>query len=274
MRPPAFQFYPDDFVAGTVGLSTEEVGAYIRLLCFQWGNGKLSSDIATLERIAGGKVSKAVLSKFPRGKNRRLEVERRKQQEYRDKQRLNGLASAKARLNRGSTTVQPPLDSGSALVDDSFQPKGNSPSPSPSPCTVRERMEIPFPETPNWETVKFEAERIGLPEWKAFDWFNEMEGCGWKDHQSRQINRWQSVILRVKIHWETLGRPSQSTNHSAKKPVNLIIHNDELKRIENRLKKLREGYDSNSGYTRESATEIKELNHRKKELRDLLGVKA
>jgi uncharacterized protein YdaU (DUF1376 family) len=34
-KPPAFQFYADDFLGGTIDLTTEEVGAYIRLLCFQ-----------------------------------------------------------------------------------------------------------------------------------------------------------------------------------------------------------------------------------------------
>jgi len=129
LKPPAFQFYPDDFIGGTVGMSAEEVGHYIRLLCFQWSHGKLSSDELTLERIAGGKISDTVRAKFPRGKNRRLEQERRKQQEYRDKQRLKGIASAKARFNRGSTVVQP------RVVDIRLEPEGNSPSPSPSPTS-------------------------------------------------------------------------------------------------------------------------------------------
>lgn len=130
MKPPAFQFYADDFIAGVVALSPHEAGCYIRLLCFQWSSGRIPTDVKTLEKICGGKVSKAVIKKFLRGKNARLETERKKQLEYRDKQRQKGVLSAKARFNHGSTTVQP---SG----EPEAQPKGNSPSPSPSPISIK-----------------------------------------------------------------------------------------------------------------------------------------
>jgi len=136
MKSPAFQFYADDFIGGTVALSMADTGAYIRLLCYQWGNGKIPSDEIELVRITGGKFSKAVLDKFPRGKNRRLEQERRKQSEYRNKQRLSGIASGKARrersLNHRSTVVEP------SAVERSL----NSPSPSPSPISKEERERV------------------------------------------------------------------------------------------------------------------------------------
>ena len=88
MKPPAFQFYAEDFLAGTLDMSQAEVGAYIRLLCHQWDKGFLSQDREKLQRIAGGPVSEDVLSKFQVGsdgllRNVRLETERVKQQEYR-----------------------------------------------------------------------------------------------------------------------------------------------------------------------------------------------
>ena len=103
MKPPAFQFYPDDFIGGTVGLTTVQVGAYIRLLCYQWGSGKIPTQKDAVNRIAGCLVSRDVLSKFPKGRNKRLELERKKQAEYREKQRQSGLASGRARR---STVVQ------------------------------------------------------------------------------------------------------------------------------------------------------------------------
>ena len=51
--PPSFDFYPDDFVAGTVHMTACELGMYIRYLCFQWGHGYLPEDDETLKRIAG-----------------------------------------------------------------------------------------------------------------------------------------------------------------------------------------------------------------------------
>ena len=119
-QPPAFQFYADDFLGGTIDLTTEEVGAYIRLLCFQWNRGSVPVQADKLKLIAGCDVTEAVKLKFPHGKNERLEQERQKQADYREKQRQKGILSGQARFNRGSTVVQP-----------SGEPKGNSPSPSP-----------------------------------------------------------------------------------------------------------------------------------------------
>ncbi len=130
MKPPAFQFYADDFLAGTIDMSAEEVGAYIRLLCHQWTRGEIpATDPAKLARIAGVTVSSDVLAKFPDGKNCRLESVRIKQDDYRALQSAKGKASAQARFNRGSTVVQP-------KQSPKGQPKVNSPSPSPSPSPI------------------------------------------------------------------------------------------------------------------------------------------
>tara|TARA_R110000868_G_scaffold245626_3_gene502180 strand:+ start:2996 stop:3748 length:753 start_codon:yes stop_codon:yes gene_type:complete len=133
-KAPAFQFYADDFLGGVADMTQSEVGAYILLLCQQWNRGSIPVETERQQLLAKGKISDHVLSKFPKSedgslKNDRLEKERMKQAEYRDKQREKGLKSAQARaeiakqvFNRGSTVVQP-----------NGQPEVNSPSPSPSP---------------------------------------------------------------------------------------------------------------------------------------------
>jgi len=132
MKPPAFQFYADDFLGGTCDMRADEVGAYMRLLCYQWNRGCIPiDDREKLERITGCEVSNDVLMKFPDGKNRRMESERAKQSAYRENQRKKGVASAKARFNRGSTVVQP------SAADSRLEPKVNSPSPSPKTETIR-----------------------------------------------------------------------------------------------------------------------------------------
>lgn len=138
MKPPAFQFYPDDFVGGTLDLTPHEVGCYIRLLCHQWNRGSIPVEPERLKNITGGDVSAHVLAKFQKAndgqlKNSRLEIERQKQADFRERQRQKGIASGlkrasqlEHRLNHGSATVQP-----------SVEPKGNSPSPSPSPYSTK-----------------------------------------------------------------------------------------------------------------------------------------
>ncbi len=61
---------------------------------------------------------------------------------------------------------------------------------------------------PSIEDVQTYATTIGLASWKADDWFNEMEGCGWLDFQHRPVAKWQPLLLRVKSKWEADGRPS------------------------------------------------------------------
>ena len=52
-KAPAFQFYANDFITGTQDWSIEEVGIYIRLLCYQWDHGFIPEDKNRLARIAG-----------------------------------------------------------------------------------------------------------------------------------------------------------------------------------------------------------------------------
>lgn len=61
---------------------------------------------------------------------------------------------------------------------------------------------------PSLLSVLAQANRIGLAHWKAEDWFNEMEACGWLDHQSRPVHNWRAFLNRVKAKWEADGCPS------------------------------------------------------------------
>lgn len=205
MKPPAFQFYADDFIGGTCDMTPEEVGAYVRLLCYQWGRGAIPSDADKLARVAGCPVSADVLAKFPDGRNARMEAERLKQDEWREQQRAKGQASARARMNRGSTTVQPRFNRGSTTVQPNTQPEANSPSPSPSPI---KHTHTPFADRPSLDEVKTAAQFIGLAPWKAEDWWNEMEGGGWLDYNHRPVANWRAVLNRVKAKWEAEGRPA------------------------------------------------------------------
>lgn len=49
--PPSFDFYHSDFIAGTSHMTPEEVGCYLRLLCYQWANGSIPRDKERLSRI-------------------------------------------------------------------------------------------------------------------------------------------------------------------------------------------------------------------------------
>ena len=109
---------------GTLGMSAEAVGAYIRLLCYQWDNGAVPDSDDFIMRCGGIANPHAVaevrlkFGKTTEGlKNSRLEDVRAKQADYRQKQAING-----AKRWVGNAKPMP-----------SHMPNACSPSPTPSP---------------------------------------------------------------------------------------------------------------------------------------------
>jgi uncharacterized protein YdaU (DUF1376 family) len=108
---PAFDLYPQRWLAGTVSLTAEERGAYIQLLCEQWEQEGLPDDVKRLLAIARCRPAALVniLPKFPKcddGKRRnsRLEVIREEQRVRIEKSRLKIEKMNAARVScRGST---------------------------------------------------------------------------------------------------------------------------------------------------------------------------
>jgi len=95
-KPPSFDFFADDFIAGTYHMEAEAVGIYIRLLCYQWSNGSIPDDEPTLCKIAGVDANamrthmRSVMRKLCVGNagelyNERLEIERAKKLEIIEK---------------------------------------------------------------------------------------------------------------------------------------------------------------------------------------------
>jgi len=130
-KPPAFQFYADNFLEGTGDMTPEEVGVYIRLLCHQWSKGGLEPDDQRLQIMAGQCRASALAkakTKFGIGedgllRNARLERERVKQAAYREKQAENG---AKRWSGDAKPHAKPP-----AVALPSLMPNACFPSPSP-----------------------------------------------------------------------------------------------------------------------------------------------
>lgn len=175
MRPPAFQFYVDNFIEGTCDMSNAEVGCYMRLLCKQWSIGGLPDDDRELARIARG-VTKSQLSRVKRKfsktslgllVNERLERERAKQIEYRSKQAENG------RL--GGRPANPSLTQAFSENNPTANPNKSSPSPSPSTKVgkkVQDALDIPKElHSPTFTTAwqKWMTFRRGLGK-KPGDW--------------------------------------------------------------------------------------------------------
>jgi uncharacterized protein YdaU (DUF1376 family) len=151
-KAPAFQLYASDFYMDTAAWEVDEIGAYIRLLLYEWVNGGIPDDLEQIARIVGiglpdkntryavkferklcdfsVKMKRNVLQKFHMNGNgllvnSRLELEREKQRQHSELQSEKGKKSAIKRWGEPVTTVITP-------VTERLQPDCNSSSSSSS----------------------------------------------------------------------------------------------------------------------------------------------
>ncbi len=114
MEYPYFPFYVKDFIIGTIGMTTEEVGGYMKLLLYQWDKGSVPADEEELLSISGLKIKnlKRVLKKFNKCgeeslKNKRLEIVRGEVEATYTKNRANGAKGGRPPKNHGKPTGNP-----------------------------------------------------------------------------------------------------------------------------------------------------------------------
>lgn len=185
MKSPAFQFYPDDFVGGKVGMMTpEEVGVYVLLLCLDWNQGGFVEDHERLARWCRT-TPKRFAAVWPvlrenfmdcggRFYNPRLEQERQKQEQWRQKSSEGGKKGADKRWH--------PDDNGNGGGH-----KGGHPAPvavdTPPPIP---NHDIPFPSPSPKDQKHLRALKRTAPKYPCFT----AEMCD-----------------RLYASWSALGRP-------------------------------------------------------------------
>jgi uncharacterized protein YdaU (DUF1376 family) len=189
-KAPAFQFYADDFLAGTITMTNEERGAYIALLCLQWSKGSLTeNDFQRVcigmpphsQRICQDKFQIDADGNF---RNKRLEAEREKQDQYRKKQTDN----AKKRWVGNATAYATALPA--------HMPNVCSPSPSPSPNKEESIASEPQRSRFAPPTIKEVEDRcleIGLPTSEASKFVNYYESKGWIVGRSK-MKSWKASL--------------------------------------------------------------------------------
>ncbi len=235
-QAPAFQFYADDFLAGTMNLTDAEVGLYIRLLCIQWSAGSVPNDPAEAAQYGRGDTPTGrVLAKFEacddgQRRNARLEAVRAEADAFRDKQTKN----ASTRWHQsGNATALPPHESGIGLAS-VWQ---CSPSPSPITKTTHTTREEggdwagdegkplpPMPQAPpsatppppaakvpSLEDAKAHAATIACSPEEAERFWHHFEASGWIDKHGRAIASWRSRLTKW---WaDERARPAEAAHH-------------------------------------------------------------
>jgi uncharacterized protein YdaU (DUF1376 family) len=106
-KSPAFRLYAADFYMDTLTWDVEDIGVYFCILMAEWVNGPLENDTRKLAKIAKkthqkfiknwSKISQKFTVSDGMIYNKRLELERGKQIEYREKQKEFGALGATKR---------------------------------------------------------------------------------------------------------------------------------------------------------------------------------
>jgi uncharacterized protein YdaU (DUF1376 family) len=198
-KAPAFQFYADDFLAGTSDMSAEEVGGYIRLLCHQWTKGGIPNDPDRAGRMAtllGSPSLGYVLAKFSLCndgmlRNERLEQVRAEQEAYKLRQASSGRNGAEKRWSKWQKDGDPNGDPNGVAIATPMAtpmakrlPEDSSPSPSPTPNNKEESIAPKSQRSrfvvPSVEEVETACVEIGLPASEAGRFIDHYESKGWK----------------------------------------------------------------------------------------------
>ena len=113
MKDPAFLFYSSDFLSGTMLMTNEDVGKYIRLLCLQHQKGHLKEkDLLSICK----EHNEEIFSKFKQDEegnyyNERLEYEANKRKSYSESRRNN-----RKKVDNSSTCVYLIKDTRTGLI--------------------------------------------------------------------------------------------------------------------------------------------------------------
>lgn len=128
--------YVDDFLAGTIDMTNEEVGAYMRLLCCQWTRGVVTErHAASIGSMGGGQaiIDFILSAKFDAvdggWRNRRLETVRSLKQ---IRSKLGSKGGSQAQANRQAN--------GRANGVASSKPPTPSPIPIPIPVSISKEV--------------------------------------------------------------------------------------------------------------------------------------
>ncbi len=149
-KSPAFQFYPGDFLSdeNVISMNCEERGVYITLLCNCWIQGSIPADHTKILRLLQGypgPLPEIVMDRFKplpekpdRLVNNRLEKERKKQSDFREKKSNSGKKGGASRWkdhkkkdeNSNGTAIVSPMAKNGSLFSSSSSSSSSPLKPS------------------------------------------------------------------------------------------------------------------------------------------------
>lgn len=124
---------------------------------------------------------------------------------------------------------------------------------------------------PTMEEIRLQAESIGLPEIEARKFFCYYESNGWKVGRN-PMRKWKSAIAHWCLVWQSR-QPAASPTKGQLTGAQVMLYQKEYDRVLEAIKKIDNSVESHCSMRPEDRVRKRELVHRKKELKELLGIK-
>ena len=177
-KDPAFLFYPNDYIGGTMGMTFEEKGAYVELLMTQFNSGHMALNM--IENIVG-KFWEKIKHKFEKDSkglyfNRRLQEEQLKRKAYSSSRKNNLKGKNQHKKKVGHMTSHVPSHMEDVNKDSSLVLN------RPTLKEINDYVEKNNKLFPNIDTEKYFMQRQSIGWIKAsgvpiVDWKADMWNC-------------------------------------------------------------------------------------------------
>ena len=190
-KDPAFLFYPNDWLGGTMGMTFEEKGAYMDLLMMQFNRGHMTSHM--IAQVVGH-LWDNVKHKFIQDDkglwfNERLELEKNRRKAYTESRKNNKEGKNQHSKSGGHMTSH--MENENEDVNKKEKKKFIAPQIN--------------------EVVEYFVENGYTPEAgkKAFQYYDT---AGWKDASGKPVKNWKQKMIAV---WF---KPENKRTHEIKLP--------------------------------------------------------
>lgn len=232
-KDPAFLFYPSDFLVGTMLMSNEEVGKYIRLMCIAHSKGGYLTK-QDMFKICNTD-DKDVLDKFNIDDegiyyNERLLSEITKRKKYSDSRRNNrkGKEENKEDMNNTCDTYDAHMENEniSSISIDSLSLKNK-----------KNKVKKTF-EKPKIEEVIEYAKSRNQTEELAQQFFDYFEVGNWIDSQGKPVLSWKQKFNTWSSFKKQPNRSSKVEKITEYAPIETNMSNEEQEALAQRFAEL------------------------------------
>jgi uncharacterized protein YdaU (DUF1376 family) len=191
MKDPAFLFYSSDFLTGTMFMTNEQVGLYIRMLCAQHQHGgRIDTNVlrTQCDSITGGDT---VYNKFEHDEygsyNSRLEIEMQKRREKADKARASVNKRWEKRTQYDSNTnVLRSESENENVIEDKKEKKGGAGG--------KKRKQVEFVAPTMQEVIQYFQDN-GYSKDAAERAFLYYDSRQWHNRDNKKVEVWKTTMV-------------------------------------------------------------------------------